>query len=79
MGGHSAIAGGFVIAFSELFVTFAYKKVLGYLLPDEIAPSGLRFYRQTIKRRVICDLVIVLLIRRSNYSGKTLPNRSNRC
>ena len=30
-----AIAGGFVIAFSEVFMTFAYKRFLGYLLPAE--------------------------------------------
>ena len=36
-----AIAGGFIIAFSELFVTFAYKRVLAYLLPDSMAPTTL--------------------------------------
>ena len=36
-----AIAGGFVIAFSELFITFAYKKVLTYLLPESLAPESL--------------------------------------
>ena len=29
-----AIAGGFVIAFSEVLITYPLKKVLGYLLPD---------------------------------------------
>ena len=36
-----AIAGGFVIAFSELMVTFAYKKVAAYLLPYNLVPDGL--------------------------------------
>ncbi len=36
-----AIAGGFVIAFSEVMVTYAWKKVLGYLLPASMAPEGL--------------------------------------
>lgn len=36
-----AIAGGFVIAFSEVMVTYAWKKVLGYLLPDSLAPEAL--------------------------------------
>jgi ABC-type branched-subunit amino acid transport system permease subunit len=31
-----AIAGGFVIAFSEVTVTYAWKKVLTYLLPAEL-------------------------------------------
>jgi branched-chain amino acid transport system permease protein len=36
-----AIAGGFVIAFSEVMVTYAWKKVLGYLLPESLAPESL--------------------------------------
>jgi branched-chain amino acid transport system permease protein len=36
-----AIAGGFVIAFSEVMVTYAWKKVLGYVMPDSLAPEGL--------------------------------------
>jgi branched-subunit amino acid ABC-type transport system permease component len=35
------IAGGFVIAFSEVMVTYAWKKVLGYLLPESLAPEAL--------------------------------------
>lgn len=36
-----AIAGGFVIAFSEVTITYAWKKVLGYLLPESLEPDGL--------------------------------------
>ena len=36
-----AITGGFVIAFSEITVTYAFKKVLTYLMPDALDPSGL--------------------------------------
>jgi branched-chain amino acid transport system permease protein len=36
-----AIAGGFVIAFSEVMVTYAWKKVLGYLMPEGLAPDSL--------------------------------------
>ena len=32
-----AIAGGFIIALSEVAVTFAYKRVLGYLLPSDLS------------------------------------------
>ena len=37
-----AIAGGFIIAFSEVMVTYAYKGVLAYLLPEAWQPEGLR-------------------------------------
>ena len=36
-----AIVGGFVIAFSEILITYAYKKVFTYLLPSDFAPSTL--------------------------------------
>ena len=70
-----AIAGGFVIAFSELFVTFAYKKVLAYLLPIGFAPEGLvqllsTDYKFSVSFMI---LVIVLLIKPTGlFSGRTL-------
>jgi len=70
-----AIAGGFVIAFSELFVTFAYKKVLGYLLPDAWAPDSLMQILSTDYKIAVSFviLVIVLLIKPTGiFSGKTL-------
>ena len=36
-----AIAGGYVIAFSELILTFAYKKVVLYLGPDNMELESL--------------------------------------
>ncbi|MEM9969208.1 MAG: branched-chain amino acid ABC transporter permease [Pseudomonadota bacterium] len=36
-----AIAGGFVIAFSEVTITYAWKKILVYLMPENLEPSGL--------------------------------------
>ena len=36
-----AVVGGYVIAFSEIMVTYAYKKFLVYLLPSSIEPTGL--------------------------------------
>ncbi|MEC9197447.1 MAG: branched-chain amino acid ABC transporter permease [Pseudomonadota bacterium] len=36
-----AIAGGFVIAFSEVTITYAWKKVAAYMLPESLAPDGL--------------------------------------
>ena len=70
-----AIAGGFVIAFSELVVTFAYKKVATYLLPVEIAPEGLvqllsTDYKFSVSFMI---LIIVLLVKPTGiFSGKTL-------
>ncbi len=64
-----------MIAFSELFVTFAYKTVVAYLLPDAIAPSGLMQILSTDYKIAVSFviLVIVLLIRPTGiFSGKTL-------
>ena len=36
-----AFLGGYVIAFSEILVTYAYRKFFIYLLPESIAPDGL--------------------------------------
>ena len=36
-----AVVGGFIIAFSEVTVTYAYKKFLGYIVPADWAPEGL--------------------------------------
>jgi branched-chain amino acid transport system permease protein len=70
-----AIAGGFVIAFSELIVTFAYKKVLAYLLPLSMAPEGLMQLLSTDYKFAVSFLilVIVLLVKPTGiFSGKTL-------
>ena len=70
-----AISGGFVIAFSELMVTFAYKKVAAYLLPAELAPEGLiqllsTDYKFSVSFMI---LIIVLLVKPTGiFSGKTL-------
>ena len=70
-----AIAGGFVIAFSEVFMTFAYKRFLGYLLPAEWAPEGFMQLLSTDYKFAIsfAILVIVLLIRPTGiFRGQTL-------
>ena len=36
-----AVVGGYVIAFSEIMVTYAYKKFFIYLLPESLEPQGL--------------------------------------
>ena len=36
-----AIVGGYVIAFSELIVTYAWRKIAGYALPESWLGDGL--------------------------------------
>ena len=36
-----AVIGGYVIAFSEITLTYAYKKFFIYLLPESLEPEGL--------------------------------------
>ncbi len=60
-----AIAGGFIIAFSEVMVTYAYKQFLGYILPEGLAPDGLAQLLSTDYKFAVSFiiLVIVLLVR----------------
>ncbi len=70
-----AIAGGFVIAFSELIITFAYKKVVMYLGPDGFVPDGLVQFLSTDYKFAVSFLilVIVLLVKPTGiFSGKSL-------
>ncbi|MYM53942.1 branched-chain amino acid ABC transporter permease [Thalassovita mangrovi] len=70
-----AIAGGFVIAFSEVTITYAWKKVLGYLLPDSLAPDGLVQLLSTDYKFAVsfAILVIVLLFKPTGlFKGKAV-------
>ena len=70
-----AIVGGFVIAFSEVTITYAYKKFLTYLLPESLAPDGLVQLLSTDYKFAVSFiiLVLVLLIRPTGiFRGKTL-------
>ena len=60
-----AIVGGLVIAFSEVGITYAYKRFLGYLLPEGMAPEGLVQLLSTDYKFAVSFiiLVIVLLVR----------------
>ena len=68
-----AIAGGYTIAFSEIVVTFAYKKVVTYLglfEPDSLV----QFLSTDYKIAVSFFLLVVVLIVKPTgiFSGKTL-------
>ena len=60
-----AIAGGFVIAFSEVMVTFAWKQVVGYAVPGDWVPAGLLQLMTTEYKFAVsfAILIIVLLFR----------------
>lgn len=70
-----AIAGGFIIAFSEVFITYAWKKVLGYILPENLEPSGLVQLLSTDYKFAVSFviLLIVLLFRPTGlFRGKAV-------
>ncbi|MDU8912116.1 branched-chain amino acid ABC transporter permease [Aestuariicoccus sp. MJ-SS9] len=70
-----AIAGGFVIAFSEVGITYAWKKVLGYLMPEALEPDGLVQLLSTDYKFAVSFviLVIVLLFRPTGlFKGKAV-------
>ncbi len=70
-----AIAGGFLIAFSEVTVTYAFKKVLGYLAPEGLEPDGLVQLLSTDYKFAVsfAILIIVLLFRPTGlFRGKAV-------
>lgn len=70
-----AIAGGFVIAFSEVTITYAFKKVLTYLLPESLEPAGLVQLLSTDYKFAVsfAILVVVLLFRPTGlFQGKAV-------
>ncbi|MEM9474126.1 MAG: branched-chain amino acid ABC transporter permease [Pseudomonadota bacterium] len=70
-----AIAGGFVIAFSEVTITYAFKKVLTYVLPESLAPDGLVQLLTTDYKFAVsfAILVVVLLFRPTGlFQGKAV-------
>ena len=70
-----AVVGGYVIAFSEIMVTYAYKKFFVYILPSSIEPNGLVQLLSTDYKFAVSFsiLVIVLLIRPSGiFKGRVL-------
>ena len=70
-----AIAGGFVIAFSEVTVTYAWKKVVTYLVPADMAPDGLLQLMSTDYKFAVsfAILIIVLLFMPTGlFKGKSV-------
>ena len=70
-----AIAGGFVIAYSEISVTYAFKRVAKYILPEDWQPDGLIQLLSTDYKFAVSFtiLLIVLLFRPTGiFKGKSL-------
>ena len=57
-----AIAGGFVIAFSEVTVTYAWKKVLGYIMPEGLEPDGLVQLLSTDYKLAVSFLILLIVL-----------------
>ncbi len=57
-----AIAGGFVIAFSEVSITFAYRKFIAYLVPESWAPDGLLQLLSTDYKFAVSFVILVLVL-----------------
>jgi branched-chain amino acid transport system permease protein len=70
-----AFLGGYVIAFSEILITYAYKKFFIYILPQSLEPDGLLQLLSTDYKFAVSFsiLVIVLLFRPSGiFKGKII-------
>jgi branched-chain amino acid transport system permease protein len=70
-----AIAGGYLIAFSEVGITYAWKKVLRYLLPENLEPSTLmQLLGVEYKFAVSFALLVVVLLFRPTgiFKGKSV-------
>ena len=70
-----AIVGGFLIALSEVLVTYAWKKVITYVVPESMAPDNLIQLLSTDYKFAVSFtiLIIVLLFMPTGiFKGKTI-------
>ena len=57
-----AIGGGFVIAFSEVTITYAFKKVIGYLAPGGWEPEGLVQLLSTDYKFAVSFAILIIVL-----------------
>jgi len=57
-----AIAGGFIIAFSEVTITYAWKKVLTYIAPENLEPSGLVQLLSTDYKFAVSFVILLIVL-----------------
>ena len=70
-----AFLGGYVIAFSEILLTYAYKKFLMYVLPESMEPNSLvQLLSTDYKFAVSFSILVIVLIYRPSgiFKGKVL-------
>lgn len=58
-----AIAGGFAVAFSEVLLTYPYRKFLTYLGPEGWRPDGLVQFLSTDYKFAVSFLILVIVLR----------------
>ncbi|MFT4959667.1 MAG: branched-chain amino acid transport system permease protein [Paracoccaceae bacterium] len=57
-----AIAGGFIIAFSEVTITYAWKKVARYLLPEQWEPDSLVQLLSTDYKFAVSFVILLIVL-----------------
>ena len=57
-----AIAGGFIVAFSEVAITYVYKKFLIYLLPESMEPDSLMQLLATEYKFAVSFVILVMVL-----------------
>ena len=57
-----AILGGYIVAFSEIIATYAFKKFITYIVPAKFAPEGLGQLLSTEYKFAVSFLILVLVL-----------------
>ena len=57
-----AVAGGFLVAFSEVGLTYAFKKFLRYLLPENLHPDSLMQILSTDYKFAVSFIILVVVL-----------------
>ena len=57
-----AIVGGFIVAFSEVFVTYAWKKVVGYLVVLDLEPTTLLQLLSTDYKFAVSFAILIIVL-----------------
>jgi branched-chain amino acid transport system permease protein len=57
-----AIAGGYIVALSEVILTYAWKKVATYVLPADLAPDGLMQLMTTDYKSAVSFAILIIVL-----------------
>lgn len=57
-----AIAGGYIVALSEVVLTYAWKKVATYVLPESLAPDGLMQLLSTDYKVAVSFTILIIVL-----------------